>query len=150
MRFCIFLLLWMEFSVQGNWIPITKSQDGVERLDSEPQTQANYYYKNGKFGTFSKLAVIVLQAPDAKQQKYLISNYCLLFVEDKCQFDFYCLFRIYLYVPTYNKNHWCRNVRNSGSLKTAFDWFCTLILIRENLGGPVLCKNCTFCISWRT
>ena len=66
MRFCIFLLLWMEFSVQGNWIPITKSRDGVERLDSKPQSQANYYYKNGKFGTFSKLAVIVLQEPDAK------------------------------------------------------------------------------------
>ena len=49
MRFCIFLLLWMEFSVQGNWIPITKRRDGFERLVSEPQTQANYYYQNGKF-----------------------------------------------------------------------------------------------------
>ena len=49
MRFCIFLLLWMEFLVQGNWIPITKRRDGVERLVSEPQTQANYYYNNGKF-----------------------------------------------------------------------------------------------------
>ena len=45
--------------MQGNWIPITKRQDGAERLVSEPQTQANYYYKNGKFGIFSKLAVIV-------------------------------------------------------------------------------------------
>ena len=66
--------------MQGNWIPITKRRDGFERLVSEPQTQANYYYKNGKFWTFSKLAVIVLPCLQILSTSYKIVEVILFII----------------------------------------------------------------------
>ena len=132
MRFCIFLLLWMEFSVQGNWIPITKRRDGVERLVSEPQTQANYYYKNGKVWTFWELSVIVLPNLQIFITSYkiveIIFVYCLL-KTNASLILIYTFQNIFVCTCTYHKVHWCRNVRR----------YLTLSHKKPHLIGFALC-----------